>query len=1008
MSFEFKDFSLIIDKICHSYLYSYSSSVQAKTWLFTHKEEWEKYYKLLSKSGLQDLKRLGRYDLNLRSFLKEYIFDINWIIYDLLCSNSTDSEESFQWIVEHQNDLINFKQYVDKEGFRYYFPSLRENKKLRGYLSEFFFSSSWMLYDLVYGTTQEKENAALWLKANKSIWQKNVDDLCLSEFINDAYSNPIAWNFYQEVLPQLNEYSDIFCKSCSIANDDINRSKDAIFLIFEPLSDKSKAWEDLLPSLIPLFEECKWNGEYYRRPTSTILNAQKKWILSILTEIFNKLKDKTTGFKAFFDLDKMSPPTVRYNSLNFAFLLYPLIPENERYGAWEIVLNFIKLDSHFVEFKYRAITLLDSYFKLLPEKDQNIAWRDIEDLLKSEDKEIVAKLIDSLGNLYPAIPQNEVILIFKMAHTLVTDNNPEIRVCVAESLGKIYPILPPQNQEQISEDLTVLIQDTDSVVSASAKYSSGTINIFHATQAKTIDKFQEYLEKAIQDFQSSLGSAEFFNQARFCYPFYKAYWNITFTENCDIKDIEKNLNSARLAQGNSDTRKNLVKIIKSLVKAEKNARQNKDLESLKRDFDTYRRYCDNAILLIKTTEKGAPMATKILSKGLPIIDKKIKKIISELQNEAKTLCKKTNGTQQEELGRETHKLAQKLSELDLSRLPIELNDLICNIEEKICGHIPAFEQKEICYLIKNAKNESDIFQKINGAISIINAIGEKILSTPDITISKKTKSVAKIATVQFEYELTNVFPPSLRDEILVKEKLSKFLTYAMEVSIDLILFPELCVKKEWIDEIKTKFPGIIIIFGSYYENNENIACIIYSSKIIATQKKITPSDFEDPTLTGIGMRSGPKSIPIFQSNIGKFSILICRDFGVFHNDFMKKTSLILVPSYNDSIERFYENANVHVTDYPTYILFSNAAKFGGTALFGQIKKSYFTSLIQSGYKNKDDVSYNLCSIPKNQEGMIIVDVDMDNRSPQVPTPMNPKDEKRNILSVKVVKISDMP
>lgn len=1006
MENEFDEFSNAINKICYWY-YSYSID-NTVNWLNDHKGVWEKYYPSLSQQQLTLLKERAKYNLRLRIFLRPYIFDINWIIEDILTHNPQEYDNSFHWIIEHQNELIKYKKEVDPEFFWRYQKSLRKDRELRKYLGIFLFKPSWMLFDLVNGDIVEKENAALWLKNNREICKNDIDGLCLYEFIDNSVNNPLAWEFYTQVLPELTHHDYLFEKVCLIAEEDINKTKKSILLIFTILPDKTKAWFDLIPQIIPIFNNTNWDGKYYKRPSATLLEAQKNWILAILNEIFYKLNDKVLGFRGFFDFNKMSSPKVRYNSLHFAFLIFSIIPDSDRYESWKVILNFINSDSPLIEIKYKATTLLDSFFKMIPEIDRGKAWQDIEELLKNDDNEIVAKLIDTLGSLFPTIPQEKLISIWKISHNLVTNENPEIRMCVAEASGKFYSNLPVEYQEQVSTDLAILIKDREHVVSASAQYSLGTVNIFHATQSNTVETFQKYLIQAIQNFQSSLETAEFFNQARFCYPFYKAYWSIAFTDNPDIGDIEKNLNSARLEQGNSDTRKNLVKIIRALANAEKNARKNRDFETIKKDFDSYRKYCETAILLMKNTEKDAPLVTQVLMKGLPVIDKKIKKIITDLQTEARDFCKKTRGTQQENLGQETHTLAQNLSQSsDLSQLQVGLNAIIDNINEKICGHLTTLEQREICVLIHQTKEMNELSQKIEGVISIISAVGEKILTTSDLIIGQKTTDTAKIVAVQLNFSLTNQFPPILQNETTVKAKIIKFLTYAKKISTDLIVFPELCVKKEWADDIKRQFPDIVIIFGSYYNNNENTTCVLYDSKIIASQKKIIPSDFEDPKLTGIGMLYGPKTIHTFQAPFGDFSILICRDFGVFHDDLKGKSSLILVPSYNSSIERFYENANVHVTDYPSYILFSNAAQFGGTSFFGQIKKSYFTSLIQKGFKKDTDNSYNLCSIPKNQEGMIIVDLDMKNRSPQVPTPMNPNDEKKNIKFIDIVKIEDI-
>ena len=979
------------------------SKERALNWLIENEQEWENNYKSIPEVNLKSLKFIARKNIKLRRFLEKYFFDINWIIYDLL-NNTNEKNAAVQWINENQNELKNYQDDVDKDSFWNAKKILRSDKKLREYLKQFFFNPSWIVYDLVYGDLSDKIQASTWLKSNEKIWQENIDFLDLHEFIIEAHDEPVAWSFYKEALPQLTNYKKFFFKICSMSGNDIDRTKNSIFLIFPLLQNKNKAWKELVKNIVPILNECQWNGKYHRRPQLFILKEQETWILSIINEIFDHLENKIEGFKAFFALNEMHTSNSRYNAIYFSFKIFTKIPETHRYEAWKIIIDFIKTDGPFIEIKYKATMLLGSIFTFIPDAEIAQAWADIEDLLIHKDNVIVAKIIDSISEKFTFIPKDRVIPIWEILHKLVEDGNPEIRGCVAESLGKFYCDTSNNYKKVTLIDLYKLMDDTDNFVAASAKYSLGTINIFIATQSETIEQFQEHLDFAIKYFESSLGSAEFFNQARFCYPFYKAYWNIAFTDFNEIDEIEQYVFDAKSAQGDSETRKTLVKAIKSLANAVKDARKKKDFQSLKSNLDSYRKYCDSAVFLLKNTETNAPMASKILIKGLPIIDKKIKKIISEIQEEAKNICKKTKGTSKESFGQKTHELAQNLSQLNKFQIPEGLNQLVDLVEKNFCGQLTTQDKKDVCRLIQDTKVESNLGLKLEKIKSVISTIGEKLLIPTDVHLEERIKNIVKIATVQIKYQLTQTFPPTIIDEINVKKKILDYLRLANRECVDLILLPELCVKKSWIDDFKNQFPEIMIVFGSYYDENENVTSVLYNSGIVATQKKITPSAFEDPNITGLGMKSGPKIINIFWSHLGEFSILICRDFGAFHNDLRGKSSLILVPSYNPAITRFYDNAHVHVNDSPSYVIFSNTSIFGGTAIFGQINKSYFSQLIQQGYKEKDDSTYKLCSIPKNQEGMILAELDMVNKSPQVPSPMNSDEENKNVKNIRIVTI----
>ncbi len=84
-------------------------------------------------------------------------------------------------------------------------------------------------------------------------------------------------------------------------------------------------------------------------------------------------------------------------------------------------------------------------------------------------------------------------------------------------------------------------------------------------------------------------------------------------------------------------------------------------DTIKYDLNTYLRYCEHATHLLDDTEETAPWATKLIKKGLPIIDERIKRIISEIRNKAKTIFNETKDTALEDFGIRTCKQAHDLS-----------------------------------------------------------------------------------------------------------------------------------------------------------------------------------------------------------------------------------------------------------------------------------------------------------------------------------------------------------
>jgi len=93
-----------------------------------------------------------------------------------------------------------------------------------------------------------------------------------------------------------------------------------------------------------------------------------------------------------------------------------------------------------------------------------------------------------------------------------------------------------------------------------------------------------------------------------------------------------------------------------------------------------------------------------------------------------------------------------------------------------------------------------------------------------------------------------------------------------------ICFPELSFVKEWVEEIKNQYKDMIIIGGSYYDEDYNVCPILQMGHTsIPPYRKVFPSPFEDPEKLERGMKSG-NILYIFQTKCGKFSVLTCIDY----------------------------------------------------------------------------------------------------------------------------------
>lgn len=269
-----------------------------------------------------------------------------------------------------------------------------------------------------------------------------------------------------------------------------------------------------------------------------------------------------------------------------------------------------------------------------------------------------------------------------------------------------------------------------------------------------------------------------------------------------------------------------------------------------------------------------------------------------------------------------------------------------------------------------------------------------------IQISDFNKPIVKVAAVQLNYELlTNSFPFQLSDKRELKMKVLKAVNIARINEVDVVCLPELCICEDWLQAIQTVAQNMLVIAGSYYDKeNHNVCKILPDFRgNISPQMKRYPSTPE-MGVTGKRMLPGDRS-HIYEAKIGKFSILICRDFINSYFYLRDKVDIIFVPSYNKAVKQFQYIADGHVTCSPSYIVIANTAIFGGTSLFGIIHDKYQNELIDKGYKMEGDPDYKLCELEDKVEGMVIADFNLIHKSIMVPTPADPYKEIRPVSNI---------
>jgi hypothetical protein len=131
-----------------------------------------------------------------------------------------------------------------------------------------------------------------------------------------------------------------------------------------------------------------------------------------------------------------------------------------------------------------------------------------------------------------------------------------VRRGAAELLGAAFAHVP--DKEAAWHDPHRLTGDDNSSVRVNANYALGRVSIFKATEAESEENFSSEIENALSFFEKSSRESSFFNPARFCLPFYRSFYTITFEKQEAEVEVQKYLAEAKCATEGSESKENLL------------------------------------------------------------------------------------------------------------------------------------------------------------------------------------------------------------------------------------------------------------------------------------------------------------------------------------------------------------------------------------------------------------------------------------------------------------------
>ncbi|NOR47161.1 MAG: hypothetical protein GQ533_03820 [Methanosarcinaceae archaeon] len=765
-----------------------------------------------------------------------------------------------------------------------------------------------------------------------------------------------------------------------VASGDVVERRDGVEQLrnnFADLPDKDEAWKELIRLTGDKDSDVLWSAVY------------------ALGSAFQHVPDKDAAWKDLHRLTRDKDSNVRRVA---AFALGTAFQHvSDKDAAWEDLHRLSGDEGSDV--RLGAALAFGTAFQHVPDKDA--AWKDLIRQTGDEDYHLRVIATSTLGTAFQHVSDKDAA--WEDLHRLTGDEDSDVRRDAAFALGTAFQHV--SDKDAAWEDLHRLTGDEDSDVRPNANHYLGRASIFKAIEAEEEEGFKSELKNAIEFFERSSNEAIYLNPSRFCLPFYRSFYSLTFDKAGAEDEVNRYLAEAKSASEGSKNKEMLLEAVENLANALSEAQKVTDFDATKSDLKAYMQYCNRAADLVGDVEEGAPGAARVLRRGLPIIGERIR----EIQEKAEAVCKQTQGTPLEKLGLETARSAHGLTARDPPERAMALSNMV-SFARDWCEYLPTDKKIGACEQLKNLqlKNLTDreaaeqsvtlarVFEYVQENIHI-----PKIQT---VHISETEQEIVRIAVTQISFELTESFPFTVKNKDEVKTKIFSALDIAKQDEANIVCLPELCLCNGWISEIKEKYPDMIVIGGSFYEDNKNICPIIMEScNDIPHQPKITPSPFEDGIM-------GPRMMPgdriyRYETRFGKFVILICMDFDDLAH-FFRETDIdmIFCPSFNPANERFQNEAHSHVERTPSYILIANTGLHGGTSIFGQLNKNYFGELADGGCKQRKDSTYKLCEVKKGQEEVIIADFNLDQKGAQVPTPSNPNKVMKSVDNIKKIPI----
>ncbi|MHB8102562.1 MAG: HEAT repeat domain-containing protein [Methanosarcina sp.] len=558
------------------------------------------------------------------------------------------------------------------------------------------------------------------LTSDEDIYVRYRAGSALGSVFSDMPDKQKAWNDLHKLTSDENRYV---------------RSEAASTLgsVFSQVPDKQQAWDDSHKLTNDEDSEVRSRAAYALGSAfSDVPDKQQAWNVlhklandaswsvrssaaSALGSAFSDVPDKQQAWNDLHKLTIDEDSSVRSSAASAIDSVFFGIPDKQQ--AWNDLHKLANDASWSVRFY--AASALGSAFSLVPDKQQ--AWNDLHRLTNDLDSSVRSSAAIALGSAFSLVSDKQQA--WNDLHKLTLDDDIEVRGRAAVALGSAFSHVP--DKQQAWNDLHRLTSDKDNYVRTFSNHSLGRVSIFMASQAETDEDYKKELEKAIEYFEKAAqDSPKGDNPSKFCLPFYRSFHTVIFKKQAAKEEVDKYLAEAKDAIEGSKSKETLLEAVENLANALKEVQsiENLDLEAKKGELNFYRQYCDHAAELMRDTDEKAPFATEVLRKSLPILDRKLKEILEEIQKKTKYACRELQGTHNEEIVCTIERKVQKLFTSNPEESAQNIEDIAYTLKNQV-PNIPDYILNKIDLMI----SENDLTKKtqILGYV-ILNVIGQML------------------------------------------------------------------------------------------------------------------------------------------------------------------------------------------------------------------------------------------------------------------------------------------